>query len=55
MERIDSGTLRLTVSADTGITVRPSEVLKHVFGMSETRYKTASVVKERVAAPHTAP
>ena len=51
MECIDTDTLRLTVAANTGITVRPAEVLEHVFGLSGARYKMASIVKEKAAAP----
>jgi radical SAM family uncharacterized protein/radical SAM-linked protein len=44
-ELIDSSHLDLTLVSEPGKTVRPFDVLRHVFGLSDTQVKQARIVK----------
>jgi hypothetical protein len=44
-ELIDSSHLELTLVSEPGKTVRPFDVLRHVFGLSDTQVKQARIVK----------
>ena len=48
MERRNERSLTIAVLSRPGTTVRPGEVLRHVFGMTEDQCKTARIVKEFV-------
>jgi len=45
IELVDSKHLQATLKSEPGKTVRPAEILRHVFGLSEEEIKMARVVK----------
>jgi radical SAM family uncharacterized protein/radical SAM-linked protein len=45
-ELLDSSHLELTLLSEPGKTVRPFDVLRHIFGLSETQVKQARIVKQ---------
>jgi len=47
IERIDTGEIRLYIISEGGLTVRPAEVLVHLFEMSASQCQTAKIVKEK--------
>jgi radical SAM-linked protein len=44
-ELIDAGHLELTLQSEPGKTVRPFDVLRHIFGLSDTQVKQARIIK----------
>jgi hypothetical protein len=44
-ELFDSGHLELTLQSEPGKTVRPFDVLRHIFELSDTQIKQARIVK----------
>ena len=49
-ELFDSNHLELTLQSEPGKTVRPFDVLRHVFGLSDTQVKQARIVKLKAEA-----
>jgi len=49
LEKTDGGNLRMTLNQSPGTTVRPADVLKSVFGLSENTIKKAAVMKEKTS------
>jgi radical SAM family uncharacterized protein/radical SAM-linked protein len=47
---LDSGCLEMTLQTEPGRTVRPGEVLRHIFDVAEDQIKRAKIVKLRSAA-----
>jgi len=45
IELIDSGQLRMTLSSEPGKTVRPADVLRRIFSISEAQIKQARILK----------
>lgn len=45
-ELLDSRHLEMTLQSEPGKTVRPYDVLRHIFGLSETQVKQARIVKQ---------
>ena len=45
IDLLDSRRLQMTLSSTPGKTVRPAQILRHIFDFSENRIKTAKIVK----------
>jgi hypothetical protein len=45
IELFDSSHLELTLLSEPGNTIRPFDVLRHLFGLSDTQVKQARIVK----------
>ncbi|MGD9372229.1 MAG: TIGR03960 family B12-binding radical SAM protein [Desulfobacterales bacterium] len=48
IELLDSKRLMITLKSDPGKTVRPAEVLRHIFKLKEDQIKGAKIVKQKV-------
>jgi hypothetical protein len=45
---LDNNKLLLTISFEPGIKLRPSEIVKHIFGLSEENICQAKIIKQSV-------